>query len=124
MNPEPFTRAPGDPDTAGDGLWTVLCAADDVPPDFGLRAEPDGHPAIAVFRLGGAFHATADTCTHGAASLCDGHVEDGQVECPWHAGRFDIRTGEATASPCTEPLRVYRTRLVDGQVQALVPLSA
>ena len=124
MTPEPSACPPDALDPAGDGHWTVLCDADDVPQDFGLRAEPDGHAAIAVFRLGDAFHATADTCTHGAASLCDGHVEDGQVECPWHAGRFDIRTGQATASPCTDPLRVYPTRVVDGIVQALVPTAA
>ena len=124
MTPESPTRSLKDLDAPGDGRWTVLCAADDVPPDFGLRAEPDGPAAIAVFRLGDTFHATADTCTHGAASLCDGQVEDGQVECPWHAGRFDIRTGEATASPCTDPLRVYRTRVVDGSVQALLPAAA
>lgn len=124
MSPASPDRSLHDADPGAGARWTALCAADDVPTDFGLLAQPDSHPAIAVFRLGDAFHATADTCTHGAASLCDGHVEDGQVECPWHAGRFDIRTGQATASPCTDPLRVYPTRVVDGMVQALVPTAA
>jgi nitrite reductase/ring-hydroxylating ferredoxin subunit len=30
-----------------------------------------------------------------------------EIECPYHSGRFDIRTGEATLRPCVDPLAVY-----------------
>ena len=73
-----------------------------------------GHPALAVYRLGGEFFATDDICTHGSASLADGFVEDGQIECPYHGGRFDIRTGQPTSHPCTIALRAYKV-VVEGQ---------
>ncbi|GAA3436576.1 Rieske 2Fe-2S domain-containing protein [Kutzneria kofuensis] len=37
---------------------------------------------IAVFNDNGEYFALNDTCTHARASLSEGWVEDGQVECP------------------------------------------
>jgi nitrite reductase/ring-hydroxylating ferredoxin subunit len=83
------------------------CAAADLKDGDVRRIDPPNQPPIAVYRLGDAFYATDDTCTHGAASLSDGFVENGEVECPYHLGRFDVRTGEPTLHPCTVALRTY-----------------
>lgn len=80
-----------------------------------LRVTPEGYPPIAIYRLGDAFFATDDTCSHGDASLADGFLdEDCSIECPYHAGKFDIRTGLPIALPCTEPIRAYRIEARDG----------
>ncbi|MFT8242966.1 non-heme iron oxygenase ferredoxin subunit [Roseomonas sp. BN140053] len=84
-----------------------LCGSGDVEPDGVIAVEAPGLPTLAVFNLDGEFFVTDDLCTHGAASLADGFVEDGQIECPLHAGRFCIRTGAPTEAPCEEPLRTY-----------------
>ena len=69
---------------------------------------------VAIYRVAGKFYVTDDLCTHGAASLVDeGTLEGCTVQCAWHSGSFDITTGEATASPCSEPLRTYPVE-VDG----------
>jgi 3-phenylpropionate/trans-cinnamate dioxygenase ferredoxin subunit len=68
---------------------------------------------IAVFNLGGEFYATDDICTHAYASLSEGYIEDGCVECPLHAGRFDIKTGKAQGVPVTEDIKTFPVR-VDG----------
>jgi nitrite reductase/ring-hydroxylating ferredoxin subunit len=82
-----------------------------------IRIEPPGLRPVAVYRLEGEFYATDDTCTHGSASLADGEVdEDGVVECPFHAGTFDIRTGEALSFPCVLPLKTYLVVVEDGMV--------
>lgn len=84
-----------------------LCGAAEVPLGEGLRIEIGGH-GIAVYNLNNAFYATDDLCSHGEASLADGILEDDfQILCPFHMGGFDIRTGEATASPCIVPIRSY-----------------
>ena len=80
------------------------------------RIEVPGRAPIALFRLADCFYATDDTCTHGAASLSDGFVENGEVECPYHSGRFDIRTGAATLYPCTVALRTYSAVVEDNEV--------
>jgi nitrite reductase/ring-hydroxylating ferredoxin subunit len=68
---------------------------------------PPGRPPIALYRLPDGFHATDDRCTHGDASLSEGEVEGDEIVCPFHLGRFDIRSGEATAAPCVEALSRY-----------------
>ena len=90
-----------------------VCATGDLPDQAVLRVDLPNRPPIALFRLADGFFATDDTCTHGAASLADGFVEDGQIECPFHSGRFDIRTGEPTLHPCIVKLRTY-TVIVEG----------
>ncbi|WP_244919610.1 non-heme iron oxygenase ferredoxin subunit [Pseudoxanthomonas spadix] len=97
---------------------TFLAQTADVQPDCGTLVELAGRAPIAVFRLGDEFFATDDTCTHGAASLCDGEIFDGQVECPFHGGTFDIRTGAATTFPCTKPLAVYPVVVENGRIYA------
>jgi p-cumate 2,3-dioxygenase ferredoxin component len=94
-----------------------LCPVDEVwEGAIRMAVLPDGH-RIALYNVNGMVYATDDTCTHGAASLAeDGQVEGHVVECGWHNGRFDVRTGEACAMPCTEALRRWPVQVVDGQV--------
>lgn len=66
---------------------------------------------IAVFRSGGRFYALDDICTHQYASLADGRIEDGWVQCPVHAARFSLATGEALRPPATVPERTHRVEL-------------
>ncbi len=93
----------------------ALCAAADVKPDTPVRAEIDGE-GYAVFVIDGAYYVTQDLCTHGPGSLSEGFVEGCEVECPFHQGRFNIKTGEPTAPPCSEPVRVWTGQVVDGKV--------
>lgn len=98
-----------------------LCDADEVPPDTARRAEPAGLPALAVFNLDGRFYVTDDRCTHGEASLCEGEIDGGEVECPFHQGTFDIRTGRATGAPCRVALRTWQVVMVDRRVHVRMP---
>ncbi len=93
-----------------------LCATSEVPDDAGFRIDLPGHAPLAVFRIEESFYVIDDTCTHGLASLCDGYVEDGTVECPLHAGRFCIKTGEPVDGPVDTPVRVYKSNVIDGRI--------
>ncbi len=93
------------------GRWAAACTTDEVGEDFPTRVELEDGLAIAVYRVDGAFYATNDRCTHGEASLSDGLVDGHVIECPFHSGTFDIRTGKALTFPCTEPVAVYPVRL-------------
>jgi nitrite reductase/ring-hydroxylating ferredoxin subunit len=95
---------------------TFLVNADDVATESAVQIALPGRKPLAVFRLGQEFFATDDTCTHGAASLSEGDISDGQVECPFHSGAFDIRTGMPTALPCTKALAVYPVTIENGRV--------
>lgn len=76
-----------------------------------------GGREIALYDLDGTVYATDDVCTHAYARLSDGWLDHGEIECPLHAGRFDAKTGKATAPPCVDDLKTYAVRLVDGEIQ-------
>ena len=75
-----------------------------------------GSNVIAVYNIGGAFYATDNECTHAAASLADGILEDDIIECTLHFGAFNVKTGEAVQAPCFTALRTYKVAVKDGQV--------
>lgn len=97
-------------------MTLFLCKSDDVGADEPKQVVlPDGR-TLAVYRLDDGFHASDDLCTHGEASLSEGEIEGCEIICPFHLGAFDIRTGEATRAPCTQPLRIYAVIVEDGNV--------
>ncbi len=97
-----------------------LCKANDIPLDEVRRIPVPRRAPIAVYRLEDGLYATDDLCTHGAARLSDGEVEDGQIFCPLHHGSFDIRTGKPAQLPCAVPVKTY-TLVVEGDDVFLKP---
>ena len=75
-----------------------------------------GPLAIALYRAKGNFYATQDLCTHERAYLSDGILIDCVVECPFHQGRFDVRSGKALSAPAFVPLKTYPLKIVDGKI--------
>jgi len=72
---------------------------------------------IALYHLSGQeFRATENVCSHEYALLSDGWLEDGCIECPLHAARFDIRTGKALCAPAEANLKVFELKIEDGDV--------
>jgi nitrite reductase/ring-hydroxylating ferredoxin subunit len=92
-----------------------LCSTGDVAPGAALKVETEGL-TLAVFNVGGAFYVTDDLCTHGPGSLSEGYIEDDVVECNFHNGQFNIRTGEVVSPPCMVPIKTYPTVVEDGKV--------
>jgi nitrite reductase/ring-hydroxylating ferredoxin subunit len=92
------------------GTWVRVAAKSDVAENsvIGVRA---GDREIALYHLpGGEFRATENVCTHEYAQLSDGWLENGEIECPLHAGRFDVRTGKALCPPVETDLAVYELK--------------
>ncbi len=74
--------------------------------------EVDGEE-VAVANVGGNFYAFQNACTHREGPLGQGILEGEVVECPLHAGQFNVRTGEALQEPPEEPVKTYQVE-VDG----------
>jgi nitrite reductase/ring-hydroxylating ferredoxin subunit len=92
-----------------------LCQAADVGVGTALRVER-GDLALAVFNVDGEFYVTDDACTHGPGSLSEGYIDGDVVECNFHNGQFNIRTGEVVSPPCMVPVKVYPVVVADGKV--------
>ena len=87
----------------------------DLPNGRGVRVGV-GDDRIAVFRIGDLVHAIGDRCSHAEASLSEGDLFDGEVECPRHGSPFDLTTGKPGALPATTPVPVYPVAVEDGVV--------
>ena len=83
-----------------------LCKADQVAAGTALRVEAAGL-TVAVFNVDGQFYVTDDACTHGPGSLSEGFIDGDVVECNFHNGQFDIKTGEIVSPPCMIPVKTY-----------------
>ena len=71
---------------------------------------------IAMFRIEDDVYAIGDRCSHAEASLAEGEVWDGAVECPRHGSEFDLKTGEPASLPATVPVPAYEVVVQDGTV--------
>lgn len=95
------------------GNWVRVAAVSDVP-EGEMQAVEIGRTSLALYHLDdGSWHATENVCTHAFAMLTDGWLDGYEIECPLHAGRFDVRTGRALCPPVDEPVRSYPVR-IDG----------
>ncbi len=92
-----------------------LCSTEEVARGAALKVETAGF-ALAVFNLDGVFYVTDDNCTHGPGSLSEGFVDGEVIECNFHNGQFNIKTGEVVAPPCMVPIRTYKTVVENGRV--------
>lgn len=97
-----------------------VAAFGDLPADHGWRAEVGGH-RVALFRQGAEVFALGDRCSHAEASLAEGEVFDGTVECPRHGSTFDLRSGEALCLPATHAVPVYRVEVEGDDVYLWLP---
>ena len=84
----------------------------DVPASEMLIVEIEGEE-IVLANVDGQIYAFDNGCTHRGGPLGEGLLEGDEVECPFHQGRFNVKTGEAVQEPPTEPIPTYRVQ-VDG----------
>jgi len=65
----------------------------------------------------GEIHVVENRCSHQNRPLAGGRVRNGCIFCPVHGMRFKLDTGEAIGQLTRIPLRVFASRIVDGEVQ-------
>ena len=82
----------------------------DIQPSHMKEVEVEGEN-ICVVNIEGKYHAIGSICTHEGGPLADGTLEGYEVECPWHGSKFDVRTGEVTSPPASEPEPAYEVKL-------------
>jgi nitrite reductase/ring-hydroxylating ferredoxin subunit len=80
-----------------------------------------GDLQIAVYNVEGELFATDNICTHAFALLTDGFLDGAIVECPLHAGCFNVKSGEGMGDPISENIKTYRVRVNADSIEVEVP---
>ena len=100
----------------GEAGWVRAATRDDLGEGEVIGVELGGR-SIALYKLDGEVFATDNICTHAYACLSDGWIDGGAIECPLHAARFDIRTGQVLDPPATEDVKAYPARIVGDDIE-------
>src|SRR3954470_10821930 len=97
-----------------------VAAVEDVEPGEALvldTAVTATDEPISLFRDDdGTYYALDDTCSHEDASLADGWVEAGEVECPLHATPLRLGDGKPMCLPATKPVCTHKVELRGNEV--------
>jgi 3-phenylpropionate/trans-cinnamate dioxygenase ferredoxin subunit len=118
------------------GLVRVVAAkAKELPAGERVIVDIDGR-SVGLFNIDGRFYAIRNLCPHHGAPLCRGRVVGAIVpsdpteyvyrpdkkvlRCPWHGFEFDIETGLSVCDPSNLRVKVYDTRVEDGDVVVYV----
>ncbi len=100
--------------------FTRICSDDEIA-EGTVKTFIIEDKAIAVARYEGVLYAVDNICTHDGGELGAGDVVKGQIQCPRHGARFDLKTGNATQMPAVIGIKTYRIKIENGDI--LVALS-
>ncbi len=96
--------------------FVKVATTDEMANQLAKHIEMDGEK-IALFKVGGAFYALSDTCTHRGGPLSEGDVEGTEVTCPWHGAKFDLRTGAVLGPPAQTGVKVYPVKVTGRDIE-------
>ena len=96
--------------------WVKAASVGEITPGKTKLVEVEGLQ-VALFNVGGTFHAIDNTCTHAGGSLAEGMLEGEQVECPWHGAHFNVKTGKVLSGPAAADVAAYKVRATGSDVE-------
>jgi len=92
-----------------------ICALSEISPGQ-IKAVRIGDKEILLVRENGNLFALDNVCTHDGGDLGDGTIIDGQIQCPRHGARFDLKTGAVTQMPAAIGIKTYKVKIENGDV--------
>lgn len=97
--------------------WVEVCPAEDFGDGERKVVYLNGQQ-IALLNVSGSLYAISNRCSHARGPLNEGSidVESCVVTCPWHNGRFDLKTGRAVDGIVRAPVRSYAVEVRDGVI--------
>jgi nitrite reductase/ring-hydroxylating ferredoxin subunit len=85
----------------------------------GRVVEAEGR-TLALFNVDGAFYALDNSCAHRGGPLGEGDLDGTVVVCPWHAWRWDVKTGANVNNPAVK-MACFPVSLDGGSVYVELP---
>jgi 3-phenylpropionate/trans-cinnamate dioxygenase ferredoxin subunit len=99
-----------------DTTFQRACSEADLMAGTAVAVRIGQTPIVVVRAQDGTIYAAYDECSHAQVALSEGEVDGCTLECWLHGSRFDLRTGEPTGLPATQPIPVYPVQIRDGDV--------
>ena len=77
--------------------WVRIAAENELAPGE-CNEYVAGERIVALFNVGGQFHALDGICPHQGGPLGKGELAGCIITCPWHGFQFDVTTGQHQTS--------------------------
>lgn len=97
--------------------WIEVCPVHDLAPGQTKTVFLEGK-MVGLFNINGEIYALNNRCTHARGPLSEGIVDGNEctVVCPWHYGKFDLKTGAAIDGVVHTPVETYHVEIRDGLI--------
>ena len=102
------------------GEFVRVATVDEIPPGEMKIVEIDGQD-VAVANTGDGVGAFQNDCTHRQGPLGEGILTGEIVECPFHGGQFNVKTGEVVQGPPQEPIATYAVQVEGDDIKVEKP---
>lgn len=90
-------------------------------PEHTIKKVSLGNQSIGLLRIGETFFAFQSQCPHRGASLIQGSLNAaGELICPLHQYRFELKSGQVKAGSCPD-LDVFPCELSENGLQITLP---
>ncbi|MCA9885523.1 MAG: chlorite dismutase family protein [Anaerolineae bacterium] len=98
-------------------VWVEVCPLDELGPGETRTVFVEGK-MVGLFNVNGELLAINNRCSHARGPLSEGQVDASEcsVTCPWHYGKFDLRTGQAMDGVVNKPVDTYQVEIRDGVI--------
>lgn len=96
--------------------WNQVGEVTDIPDLGRLSVILGDEIPVLVLRVGDDFYCVEDVCTHDGQPMTTGEFDGCELTCPRHGARFNVKTGQPTRMPATEPVRTFPVMVRDGQI--------
>lgn len=102
---------------AGRESWVEVCPLEELEPGKTRTVFLEGK-MVGLFNIKGELYAINNRCSHARGPLCEGTINDDEcsVVCPWHYGKFDIKTGAAIDGVVKKAVETFQVEVRDGMI--------
>lgn len=100
---------------------TVVVAKKDELKEGQMKLVRAGDRRLVLARTDSGYVAFDDRCTHRGASLADGVLVGGVVQCLWHGSRFDCASGQVAGGPAKQPVATYKVTEQRDEIAITLP---
>lgn len=97
--------------------WVHVCHVNDFRYTYCFKHR---RKDLALYKLEDEVFATDNSCSHEYSPLCEGIIMDGNVYCPKHGSRFNIRTGAVIDLPATAPIKTYKVKIENEEIYVYI----
>lgn len=100
-----------------DEAWVEVCPVDQFAPGETKTVFIEGK-MVGLFNVNGQIYALNNRCTHARGPLSEGtlNADECSVTCPWHYGKFDLKTGAVIDGLVRKPVETFQVEIRDGVI--------